>query len=52
MIEQGKTIIVISSEMPELIGICDRILVMCRGRMVGEFPYGTATQDKILSLCV
>ena len=52
LVEQGKTIIVISSEMPELIGICDRILVMCRGRMVGEFARGEATQDKILSLCV
>lgn len=52
LIEQGKTILVISSEMPELIGICDRILVMCRGKMVGEFQKDTATQEKILSLCV
>ena len=52
LIEQGKTIIVISSEMPELIGICDRIVVMSKGRLMGEFAYGEATQEKILSLCV
>ena len=52
LVEQGKTLIVISSEMSELIGICDRILVMCRGKIVGEFSHNDATQDKILSLCV
>jgi ABC-type sugar transport system ATPase subunit len=52
MIEQGKTIIVISSEMPELIGICDRIIVMSRGSVTGEFNYGSVTQEDILSCCV
>ena len=52
MVDSGKTVIMISSEMPELIGICDRIVVMCAGRTVGEFKHGEATQEKILSLCV
>ncbi len=52
LVEQGKTIIVISSEMAELIGICDRIMVMAKGRLAGEFQYGEATQEKILALCV
>ena len=52
LVSAGKTIIMISSEMPELIGICDRILVMCNGRLVGEFQYGEVTQDKIMALCV
>lgn len=52
LVEQGKTIIVISSEMAELIGICDRIMVMAKGRLTGEFQYGEATQEKILALCV
>ena len=52
LIEQGKTVIVISSEMPELLSICDRIVVMSRGRLVGEFAHGEGTQEKILSLCV
>lgn len=52
LVDSGKTVIMISSEMPELIGICDRIIVMCAGHNVGEFKYGEATQEKILSLCV
>ena len=35
--DEGKGVIVISSEMPELLGICDRIYVMNEGRFVGEF---------------
>jgi ABC-type sugar transport system ATPase subunit len=52
MISLGKTIIVISSEMPELIGICDRIIVMSGGVITGEFNYGKVTQENILSCCV
>ena len=36
--DEGKGVIVISSEMPELLGICDRIYVMNEGRIVGEMP--------------
>lgn len=48
----GKTIIMISSEMPELIGMCDRIVVINEGALVGEFNYGEASQEKIMALCV
>jgi putative multiple sugar transport system ATP-binding protein len=44
----GKGVVVISSEMPELIGICDRICVMNEGAFVGEFPAGEATQERIM----
>ncbi len=38
----------ISSEMPELLGMCDRIYVMNDGRFVGEMPAQDATQEKIM----
>lgn len=45
---QGKAIIMISSELPEIIGICDRILVMHDGRITGEVTREEATQEKIM----
>lgn len=48
--EQGKGIIVISSELPELIGISDRIMVMCEGRITGVLSHEEADQEKILDL--
>ena len=48
--ESGKGIIVVSSEMPELIGICDRILVMSGGRIAGEVERDEFTQERIMSL--
>ncbi|PYE86724.1 multiple monosaccharide ABC transporter ATP-binding protein [Phyllobacterium leguminum] len=45
---EGKGILVISSEMPELLGICDRIYVMNEGRLVGEMPASEASQEKIM----
>ena len=50
--QQGKSIIVISSEMPELLGITDRILVMNEGRLVAELPTPEATQEKIMSIII
>ena len=44
----GKGVVVISSEMPELLGICDRICVMNDGAFVGEFAAAEATQEKIM----
>ena len=44
----GKAILVISSELPELLGICDRILVMRDGAICGELPAAEATQEKIM----
>jgi putative multiple sugar transport system ATP-binding protein len=46
--EAGKGVVVISSEMPELLGICDRICVMNDGAFVGEFAGADATQEKIM----
>lgn len=46
----GKSIILISSELGELIGMSDRILVMCDGRMTGEVKQETATQENIMAL--
>lgn len=48
--KQGKAIIMISSEMPELIGMSDRIMVMCNGRITGEVSGEEATQENIMSL--
>jgi ABC-type sugar transport system ATPase subunit len=46
--EQGLGIVLITSEMQELLGLADRILVMHRGRISAEFPRGQATQEGIL----
>ena len=48
--KQGKAIIMISSEMPELIGMSDRIMVMCEGRVTGFVDSKTTTQEEIMSL--
>lgn len=48
VVAQGKCVVMISSEMPELLGTCDRIYVMNEGRFVGEFPVAEATQERIM----
>ena len=50
--KSGKTVIMISSELPEVIGMCDRIVVMHEGKITGEIDRKEATQEKIMSLCV
>ncbi len=47
---KGKCCMVVSSEMPELLGICDRILVMSNGRLAGIVDAKTATQEEIMTL--
>ena len=49
---QGKGVIMISSEMPELIGMCDRIYVMKEGTLVGQLPSAEASQEKIMSMII
>jgi putative multiple sugar transport system ATP-binding protein len=49
---QGKAVLVISSEMPELLGITDRVYVMNEGRIVGEMPTSEASQEKIMRAIV
>lgn len=48
--EKGKTVLMVSSEMPELLGVCDRILVMSGGRLAGEVQASSATQEEIMAL--
>ena len=48
--EQGRSIVMISSEMPELLGMCDRIYVMNEGRIVGELTRAEASQEKIMGM--
>ncbi len=50
MVSNGKAVIMISSEMPELLGMCDRIYVMSEGRLAGELDAKEATQEKIMGM--
>lgn len=47
---KGKTVIMVSSEMPELLGVCDRILVMSGGKLAGEVDAKNTTQEEIMTL--
>jgi ribose transport system ATP-binding protein len=47
---EGRAIIVISSELPEVLRLSHRIAVMCEGRLTGFLPGGTATQEQIMAL--
>ena len=49
---EGRSILMISSEMPELLGMCDRIYVMNEGRFVAELPAAEASQEKIMRAIV
>ncbi len=46
----GKTVLMVSSEMPELLGVCDRIIVMSGGRVAGEVDAKNTTQEEIMTL--
>ena len=46
---EGKSIIMISSELPELLRMSDRVVVMCEGRVTGELDISEATQEKIMT---
>ena len=50
--QKGYAIIMISSEMPEILGMCDRIYVMCNGRVTGCLDVAEANQEKILNLAM
>jgi putative multiple sugar transport system ATP-binding protein len=45
---QGKAIVVISSELPELLGLCDRIYALSEGRLTGEVARDDATQETLM----
>jgi ABC-type sugar transport system ATPase subunit len=45
----GKGILVVSSELPELLNICDRIMTICEGKLTGDFQRNEANQETLLS---
>ncbi len=47
--KQGKSIIMISSELPEILRMSHRVIVMCEGRITGDLPVTEATQEKIMT---
>ena len=47
---QGKAIVIISSELPEILRMSHRVLVMCEGRITGELSAREASQEKIMQL--
>jgi putative multiple sugar transport system ATP-binding protein len=50
LVEQGMSIIMISSELPEVLGMSDRVYVVSSGRIAGELPIQEATQERIMQL--
>ena len=50
LVKEGKSIIMVSSDMTEVLKMSDRIVVMCEGRKTGELDIAEATQDKIMTL--
>ncbi|MBC7960161.1 MAG: sugar ABC transporter ATP-binding protein, partial [Vallitaleaceae bacterium] len=49
---EGIGVIVISSELPEIMGLCDRIIVMCEGKVTGEIMRAEATEEGILTMAM
>ena len=49
LVERGVTVIMISSELPEIMGMCDRVMVMCEGRVVSDLTREAATKEAIMS---
>ena len=52
LVKSGKSVIMISSELPEIIGMSDRVIIIHEGRLVGELSREELSQEKIMSLCV
>jgi putative multiple sugar transport system ATP-binding protein len=50
LVQQGMSIIMISSELPEVLGMSDRVYIVSAGRITGELPIAEATQEKIMQL--
>lgn len=48
LVEQGNIVIMISSELPEILGMCDRVLVMNEGRITADIPIEKADQEIIM----
>ena len=52
MVSKGKSVVMISSELPELLGMCDRIYVMNEGRLLAEVNASEATQESIMGYII
>ena len=52
MVAEGKSVMMISSELPELLGMCDRIYVMNEGRLLAEVDAGEASQESIMGYII
>lgn len=52
LVQQGMSIILVSSELPEILGLCDRVYVVSGGRIAGELPIEQASQEAIMKLAV
>ena len=50
--EAGNGVIVVSSEMPEIIGLCDRVIVLREGRIAGEVPGHEASEERLIGLAM
>jgi len=50
LVQQGMSIIMISSELPEILGMSDRVYIVSSGKITGELPIEEATQEKIMQL--
>lgn len=50
--KEGKAVVMISSEMPELLGVCDRILVLKEGRILGQVKTKETSQEQIMAMIV
>jgi putative multiple sugar transport system ATP-binding protein len=49
LVSEGKSVVLISSEMPEILGMCDRVYVMSEGAVIAEMDSSEATQEAIMS---
>jgi len=50
LVEEGMSIVMISSELPEVLGMSDRVYVVSAGRVAGELPVAEATQERVMEL--
>jgi ribose transport system ATP-binding protein len=50
--QSGMSILMVSSELPEILAVSDRVLVMCEGRLTGNFPIEAATEEKLLKAAI
>jgi ABC-type sugar transport system ATPase subunit len=48
LIDQGVCVVMVSSELPEVLGMSDRILVMREGRLIGGFPRAEASEERVM----